>query len=102
MSRKQEKGLRNSKLYYSFIVLASVITGCISVSAIAYLLGIPIGVTSSPIGLKIWAIAAGIKYKSKRYKSIIKKKKKNHDKIVLLAKTKLNTIEFLISKSLML
>ena len=32
--------------------------------------------------------------------SIIKKKKKKHDKIVLLAKTKLNTIEVLISKVL--
>lgn len=34
------------------------------------------------------------------YKSIIKKKEKKHDKIVLLAKTKLDTIEVLISKSL--
>ena len=33
-------------------------------------------------------------------KSIIKKKKKKHDKIVLLAKTKLNTIKVLISNTL--
>ena len=32
--------------------------------------------------------------------SIIKKKKKKYDKIVLLAKSKLNTIELLISKAL--
>ena len=32
--------------------------------------------------------------------SIIKKKEKKHDKIVLLAKSKLNTIEVLISKAL--
>ena len=57
---------------------------------------IPIGITSSAIGLKICAIAAGIK----KYKSIIKKKKKEHDKRVLLAKSKLNNIEVLISKSL--
>ena len=43
-------------------------------------------------------IAAGIK----KYKSIIKKKKKKHDKIVLLAKSKLNGIEVLISKALTL
>ena len=36
----------------------------------------------------------------KKYKSIIKKKKKKHDKIVLFAKSKLNSIEFLISKAL--
>ena len=42
------------------------------------------------------AIKAGIK----KYKIIIKKKKMKYDKIVLLGKDKLNTIEFLISKSL--
>ena len=51
---------------------------------------------SSAIGLKVCAIAPGIK----KCKSIIKKKKKKHDKIVLLAKTKLNSIEVLISKAL--
>ena len=34
------------------------------------------------------------------YKSIIKKKRKNHNRIVLLAKFKLNNIEVLISKAL--
>ena len=60
------------------------------------MIGIPIGITSSAIGLKICAITAGIK----KYKSIIKKKKKKHDKIVSLAKSELNRIEVLISKSL--
>ena len=35
-----------------------------------------------------------------QYKSIIKKKKKKHDKILFLAKSKLNKIEVLISKAL--
>ena len=60
------------------------------------MLGIPVGTTSLAIGLKNCAIAAGVK----KYKSIIKKKKKKHDKIVLLAKSKLNSIEVLISKAL--
>ena len=55
-----------------------------------------IGIKSSAIGLKIYAITAGIK----KYKSIIKKKKKKHDKIVLVAKYRLNTIEVLISEAL--
>ena len=58
--------------------------------------GIPIGITSSAMGLKIRAITAEIK----KYKSIIKKKKIKHDKIVLLAKSKLNSIEVLLSKDL--
>ena len=57
-------------------VLASVVTECISVSDFASLLVIPIGITSSEIGLKICAITAKIN----RYKSIIKKNKKKHHK----------------------
>ena len=60
------------------------------------MIGIPIGITSSAIGLKICPIATGIK----KYKSIIKKKNKNHDKKVLLAKSKLNKIKVVKSKAL--
>ena len=60
------------------------------------MIGISIRITSSAIGLKICAIISGFK----KYKSIIKKKKKKHDKIVSLAKSKLNRIEVLVSKSL--
>ena len=42
------------------------------------------------------ATTAGIK----KYKSIITKKKKKDDKIVLLAKSKLNSIKVLISRAL--
>ena len=52
--------------------LASAVTGYISIYAFAF-----VQITSSAIGLKICAIAAGIK----RCKSIIKKNKKKHDKI---------------------
>ena len=55
-----------------FLILASTITGCISISAFGSLTGILIGITSSPIGLKVCAITARIK----KYKPIIKKKKK--------------------------
>ena len=46
--------------------------------------------------IKNCAITAGIE----SYKPIIKKKKKKHDKILLLAKPKLNSIEVLIFKAL--
>ena len=55
------------------------------------LLGVTIEITISAIGWKICAIAAVIK----KHKSIIKKKK--HCKIVLLAKSKLNSTDVLIS-----
>ena len=56
-----------------FLILASTVTGCISISAFSSLLGIFIGIMSSAIGLNICAITAGIK----RCKSTIKKKKKS-------------------------
>ena len=60
------------------------------------MLGVPIAMISSATGLRICAITVGVK----KYKLMIKKKKKNYDKKVLLAKSKLNSIEVLISKAL--
>ena len=85
----------SSKLYH-FLILASAISGCISISVFASLYNIYVGITSSTIGLKIRERAVGIK----KYKSIIKKKKKKHDEIMLSVKSKLNSIEVLISKAL--
>ena len=73
MIRKHKKVCTTLNYIEHFLILASTINGCISVSVSASLLGIPIGITSSAIQLKICAIAAGIK----KHKSIIKKKKRN-------------------------
>ena len=55
--------------------------------------GVPVDIASSFVGLNICEVTAGIK----KYKSITKKKKKEHNKMVLLTKTKLNTVKVLIS-----
>ena len=96
ISRKQNKFCITLKHIEHFLILASTITGCISISAFAPFLVISIAFTGYATTLKICAIASGIK----KYKSIVKKKKNTHDKRVLLAKSKLNRIEFLISKAL--
>ena len=75
--------------------MASTITGCISFFAFDSLLGIPTGITSSAIGLKICEIIGVIK----KCKSIIKKKRRSI-KEVLSAKSKLDSIEVLNSKAL--
>ena len=64
------------------LILIPTVSECILVSAFAYLAGIPTGIMSSAIGLKICVITARIK----KYKPIIKNKKRKHDQIVLLAK----------------
>ena len=76
--------------------VAFAVTGCVSFSAFASLDGVQMGIAGSVAGLKICAIARGIK----KYKSIIKKKKKKHDKVVLIATTKLTSIENVISTAL--
>ena len=93
--KKHKKVCTTLNYIEHFLTLGSTITGCISISAFASLIGISIGTKSSAIGLKIWAITPVIK----KYDSIIKKKKKTN-KIVLLAKSKLDRKEILISKSL--
>ena len=69
---------------------------CVSISTFASLVAIPKGITSSEIGLKLCSITARIK----KHQLITKKKKRKHDKKVLLAKSKLNIIEVLISTAL--
>ena len=96
MSRKHKKVCTTLNYVENFLILASAITGCISISAFASLIGIPIGITSSATGLKTCARASGIK----KYKSIFKKKKMKNDKIVLLAKSELNSIKVLIFNAL--
>ena len=57
MIRKHKKFCPNLNYIEHFLILASAFTGCISISDFA-LFGIPIGITSSAVGLKICAIAS--------------------------------------------
>ena len=89
ISRKHKKMCKTLNYVEHLLILASTIIGCVSISAFVSLDGIPEGITSPAVGLKIFVITAGIK----KHKSIIKKKRKTNDKIVFLAKTKLNKVE---------
>ena len=96
MSKKHKNVYRVLNYIEHLLILISTVAGCVSISTFTSLVGIPIGITSSAIRLKICVIISGIK----KYKSIIKKKKKKHDKILSLAKSKLNSVQILISKAL--
>ena len=95
MSKKHKKVCTTLNYIEHFLILAFDVTECILISTFVSLLGIPLGITKSIIGLKIFAKAAGVK----KWKSIITKKKK-HNETILFAKSKLNSIEVLISKAL--
>ena len=95
MREKYKKTCKYLNYVENQLILVSTVTGCVSISAFASLVSVPISIRSSVIGINSSAITAG----SKKCKPIIKKKKKKHDKIVLLGKHKLNIIEILISKA---
>ena len=59
-------------------------------------MGAPVGIASASVTL-IFSLMAGI---IKKLLSIIRNKKKKHDKIFMLAKSKLNSIETLVSQAL--
>ena len=96
MSKKYKKTYKYLNYIENLLILVSTVTGYVSISAFASLVCVPVGFTTSAVGINICAIIAGIK----KYKLIIKKKMKKHDRIVLLGKDKLNTAEVLISKVL--
>ena len=70
-SKKHQKVCTTLNHIEHVLFLAFTITGCVSISVFASLIGIPIGLSSSAIRLKMCAITGEIK----KYKSIIKKKK---------------------------
>ena len=61
MSKKHKKVSITLNCIEQFLILGSTITGCVSISAFASLVGIPIGITSSAAVLKICVITAAIK-----------------------------------------
>ena len=71
MSKKHKKVCRVFNYTDHLLIVISTITGSVSISAFAFLVGIRIGIMSSAIWLKICAITAGIR----KYKSIIKKER---------------------------
>ena len=94
MSKMLKKDYEDINCIKHLLILASAITGYISISAPVSLVGTPRCTPSSAVGLIICVITTGIK----KYESITKKKKKNT--VALLPKAKLNTIEDLISRAL--
>ena len=83
MRNKNKKVCSNLNYIGRFIILLFPVTVCLFISAFASLVDNSMGIKSSTIGLNICTIIARIK----TYKSIIKKSKKKHDEIALVAKT---------------
>ena len=78
------------------LIVLSATTGRISIISFTSTIGVPVGIVSASFTL-IFSITTGI---VKKLLNITRNKKKKHDKILMLAKSKLNSIETLISQAL--
>ena len=70
--------------------------GTLSIASQATVIGIPAGITGASLSL-IFTIGTGI---NKSLLKVTKKRKKKHNKIIALAKIKVNTIDTLLSSAL--
>ena len=68
MCGKHKKVSRALNYFECFLVFVSAVSGCVSISTFASLVGVPVAIASSAVGIKICAITARIR----KYKSIIK------------------------------
>ena len=78
------------------LIALSVATGSISIASFATAIGVPVGIMSASCSLA-FSITTGF---VKKFLKTIRNKKKKHNKIVMLARSKLNSIESKISEAL--
>ena len=95
-SKKLSKYVAASDYTDKVLIILSATSGRVSIDLFTSIIGAPIGIASASFTL-IFSITTGI---IKKLLSITRNKKKKHDKILMLAKSKLNSIETLISQAL--
>ena len=78
------------------LIVLSVVTGSMSVASFATAIGAPVGVLSASCSLAFSITTGSVK----KFLKTIRNKKKKHNKIVMLARSKLNSIESKISEAL--
>ena len=78
------------------LIVLSATSGGVSIISFTSIVGAPVGIASASFTL-IFSLTTGI---VKKLLNITRNKKKKHDKILMLAKSKLNSIETLISQAL--
>ena len=96
MSKKLSKYISFFDYFDKSLIVLSVTGGGVSIASFATAIGTPIGITSASFSLAFLLFTGLIK---KLFKATRNKKKK-HNKIVMLARSKLNSIEGKISEAL--
>ena len=96
MSKKLWKYISFFDYFDKSLIVLSVTSGGISIASFATVIGAPIGITSASLSLAFSLCTELVKKLLKATRN----KKKKHNKIVMLARSKLNSIESKISEAL--
>ena len=95
-SKKINKYVTTFDYINKILIVLSATSSGVSIISFTSIIGAPVGIASASFTL-IFSLTTGI---VKKLLNITRNKKKKHDKILMLAKSKLNSIETLISQTL--
>ena len=95
-SKKLNKYVTTFHYIDKILIVLSATTGGISIISFTTTIGAPVGIASASFTL-FFSVTTGI---MKKLLDIRRKKKKKHDKILMLAQSKFNSIETLMSQAL--
>ena len=96
-SKKLSKYVTAFEYIDKILIVLNATSSGVSIISFTSIIGAPVGIASASFTL-IFSLTTGI---VKKLLNITRKKKKKHDKILMLAKSKLNSIETLISQALL-
>ena len=97
MNKNLSKYITSFEYFDKSLIVLSVATGSISIASFATVIGAPVGIMGASCSLT-FSITTGF---VKKFLKTIRNKKKKHNKIIMLARSKLNSIESKISEALM-
>ena len=97
MSKSLSKYIASFEYLDKSLIVLSVATGSICIASFTTTIRVPVGIMSASCSLA-FSITTGF---VKKFLKTIRNKKKKHNKIVMLTRSKLNSIESKISKALM-
>ena len=96
MSKRISKYIASFNYFDKTLIVLSVTTGSISIALFSTFIGEPVGIVSASFSLA-FSISTGI---VKKLLKTTRNKKKKHNKIVIVARSKLNSIEIKVSEAL--
>ena len=96
MSKRLSKYIASFDYFDKSLIVLSVATGSISIASFAILIGAPVGMMTAICSL-VFSITTGF---VKTFLKTTRKRKKKHNKVIMVARTKLYSIESKISEAL--